>query len=221
MNREILDLWRNTESEIRGPYLPILYPENQPRPDILFVGINPSLNKNYIPLLSTDPNTATKEIEASVIEEYEKAVQTYSRYFGRYRTLASRLQKSWAHRDLFFFRNTFQDEVRHHVMERVGRRKVLNIFGKSQIKLFCKIVQSLNPRIIFVANKGASDYLKKNQSRETGYSINGVNGLETYQSDGFCCPIIFDRAFQSGAPALWYDEAVRKIFYRVGPHFRM
>ncbi|HDL09735.1 MAG TPA: hypothetical protein ENG39_00590, partial [Candidatus Omnitrophica bacterium] len=51
INKKILKIWHDHSKFITknfGNYAPLLYPKLQRRPDILFVGLNPSLNEEWL-----------------------------------------------------------------------------------------------------------------------------------------------------------------------------
>lgn len=217
MNAKIIKLWESTSPEVRGCYLPSLYPEGQQNREILFVGINPALNQRYLELLRTPPAEVNQDITRQVIAEYEEALEKYDRYYGKYKKISKRVNATWVHRDLFLIRNGIQGELAQRVTTKVGRRRGLNDFGIAQLKLFCDTIYSLNPKVVLIANKYASDILKKYSYENIGYGLSGSDEINSryihIREKKF--PIIFDRAFQGWPPSSWIESVAIKIEERL------
>lgn len=117
---------------------------------ILFLGINPSF--------SGKPKSISHFIN---IDEDQKSHP----YFNRFKEIASKTNLSWAHYDLFFFRETRQNFIHTLLKDAVGTD-----FLYKQLELSREIILAAQPKIIVVSNTMSRHFMgfDKNREKNTG-----------------------------------------------------
>jgi hypothetical protein len=194
VNREILKVWEECPNEQTPKLIPLLYP-TEPKLKtnaILFVGLNPSFSesgfKNLLegkPYRDLDPNKfyaypMSGEFDQKISDEMVNEAKEKHRYFGKFRKIDDYIGIGWEHVDLFFIRETSQDNMKKRIFE---KGENLNEFGLKQLGLSKRLIAMCKPRIIVVANALASDIFKKYFSpdfcEETGCHFLDINGKST------------------------------------------
>lgn len=117
---------------------------------ILFLGINPSFSgkpKSISHFINIDGN------------------QKSHPYFNRFKEIASKTNLSWAHYDLFFFRETKQNFIHALLKDAIGTD-----FLCKQLELSREIILAARPRIIVVSNTMSRHFMgfDKNREKNTG-----------------------------------------------------
>ena len=170
INQLILDLWEkySKENHPGTKRWPLFYPEFPEKCEILFVGINPSFREDMNKI--QDYNFSNKEFSIQDAIYFEKnakdknSKKPYKLYFGPVWDIVEgcNLKDRWDHIDLFLIRNKTQKIVEELVK---GEGTMLfNDFGSKQINIFLKIIEKINPKVIFVVNKFASEIVEKNNN---------------------------------------------------------
>ena len=185
LNNQILDLWEHYHNDINLnvnnqqaiPYLwPTCYYHPPENVEILFVGLNPSdsfpgvanvinqaihnplfqnlLTHDFVHALDYQANNYTSQD----IAELEELAFYNHNYFNKFRNLGNYIlngnvnnnNNNYYHIDLYQFRlqnSTIFQEIKNNNQE----------FFNAQFQISCNAIERLNPRIIFVANRYASD----------------------------------------------------------------
>jgi len=175
-------------------YWPILYPEFKTK-GLLFIGLNPSAKfdalaelelgevlekknkkekKEMIDKRATEIegklNRAQNNLKKNWIIELErKAIDGYD-YYQKFRDIADELKTDFQHIDLFFFRDTSQEDAKKTIgykeLEKecdvmgTGKKKVaVNKFAVVQLEVAKAMIEEINPRVIVVVNALASDII--------------------------------------------------------------
>ncbi len=171
-NKELLKIWEKHKDNVKIKTYPLFLPEFREN-CILFIGINPSFSDkrfdriaktNGIKLTKEDLKYPNKEKEDWIIQEAikgEKAAKDKLDYFSKFRKIAEEIKQEWEHLDLFFFRETSQNEAKK-IIEYKKKNGIIkmNDFGKKQLRLFLETIKKLHPKIIVVSNALASDILR-------------------------------------------------------------
>ncbi|MHA1169591.1 MAG: hypothetical protein ACTSRU_17325 [Candidatus Hodarchaeales archaeon] len=187
LNDQILELWSNSslpkklQKDFQHPTIitPLLYP-NLKKKSILFIGFNPSFSEKTIKKHKEIPMKdlwAFYNIEnRGNLEEWISEVETSTKkhtYFKKFPTVTRYLNKQlpaenfhWEHIDLLLIRKTQQNQL----LKAVGLDKTddpekitspeSKKFILEQIKIFKKLLENLEPKIIIVANAKASKIYK-------------------------------------------------------------
>lgn len=173
INSKIIDVWKRYPKE-SGERWPILYPEFN-GVGVLFIGLNPSFsdkafktifkgtkyeNEDIKKLIRGDENF-NPEICDFLIQFEKKANEKNAYpYFKRFYKISEELGLPHQHIDLFYFRDTTQNEAKKRVGEYDKNGKfVLNRFGESQVKIALEIIPEISPKVIVVVNAFASDII--------------------------------------------------------------
>lgn len=136
------------------------------KPDVLFVGINPSYK------------------HGSENEElfYTKEQALQHSYFKPFKTIEEELLKgdykreiTWTHMDMLVFRETQQSFVKDHLFR---SQEGIN-FLVDQIAIAKMVLEHIQPKVLVVSNTMARELLGKNRGETTGGKEYGVwMGLE-------------------------------------------
>jgi len=117
INEKILKVWEDYQNE-NGDYLPILYPTFK-RDGILFIGLNPSFNKTFF---EKELGKGYEKILDKKSKEFDRVIQLerdaikkegYS-FFKKFHKISEELCIPFQHIDLFYFRETKQDNTKEH-----------------------------------------------------------------------------------------------------------
>ena len=157
INREIIALcseqFRSEEEPVRWP---LICPEPAQN-GLTVVGCNPALpTTGYYHVPVFHPNSITDEQIQELVELEIKARKNYP-YDKPSTKLAEELGLPLEHVDLFFYRQTDQNDFRPLVQNADG---TLNDFGKRQVDLAVRLIILSRPKIILVANAFAGQVFK-------------------------------------------------------------
>lgn len=189
-------------------YKHYLYCKNPQDANLLFVGLNPSEEKeNDKNELSINPKnpTVTPQIPTGVKHPY----------FNKFRDISKKTGLQWGHLDLLYFRDTNQKNVYE-----IAQKK--SDFIEDQLKLSLEQIKKMNPKIIVICNSLARDFLteKFNQSGVSlKQSIEFDETLGTYRWEWNNTPIFFtsmltgQRALDTGSyeRLIWHIKFVNKL----------
>jgi len=192
VNQKIVELWGKWEKKLRNidEHLPVpfLYSGKLRRNALLFVGLNPSfLPDLYNPIWGhIEPKTFAGWSNCIEIDKVQQAIERenvkrrkYRRYFGVFQDISKKVGAVWEHIDLFFYRKLKQDDFKRQIYENDS----LTEFVLCQLRLSKELIHELQPRIIVVANKLASDIFceewKLKTDEERGYDLAFVSGKNT------------------------------------------
>jgi hypothetical protein len=146
INEEIQKIW---EHEKRTD-IPLQFPQFKTNPEILFIGINPSIRgkepKNHYESLEFEKNARSNKTDI---------------YFKIFDNFVNR--DKWEHIDLFFIRGK-QKEIEEDIgfdYENDTDIISLNEFGEKQLNLSLSIIEQINPKIIVVNNALASRIIRE------------------------------------------------------------
>lgn len=187
INQELIKLWEDKQDFLiemnQGARIPcpIFYKKftQEDIGKILFIGMNPSFNKEYIRRAITNSGIGIKFEDiynCSPDDEYINNIQkmdswarqeknnekTQHSYFSKFDQLLPLNKQGaklkWNHIDLFFYRKTSQKDFKQMILEKGVK---LNSFGEAQFKLSTRLIKELQPCLIVVVNAFASELIKE------------------------------------------------------------
>jgi len=228
----LLEIWQAT-SELNvkqsgNRFLMPLVPLEITEGSLLFIGLNPSFNTEYVRKALSE----IKDVEAWSNEDVEAyfdwsneenfkpeldARLTYNAkakypYFEKFREIAHVLGYKWDHCDLFFFRETAQRKFLPKILK---SRTTLNEFGRKQLSIAFEMIDEAEPTSIIIANAFASDlYLRERKQR---ISFNPENGCY-YESHGSKQIPVFFSSTLTGQRAL-DNHSYRRLVWHIGHVF--
>lgn len=126
---------------------------------ILFIGINPSFNKEK-GLGNNDFNNDNDGFYNNDDCHIDR-----NSYFKKFREISKEVNSDWAHTDLLFFRETNQKFVNQLLNLEIGKE-----FIKKQLEISKQIIIQAKPKVIIVSNALARDLM--------GIFIKGEENIE-------------------------------------------
>ena len=181
VNQKIIKLWEEKFGEPENPregvLIPLLYTPRMVEQEraLLFLGSNPSFVPDAYRVVldkrhdKTPPETflSWANYRKGNLEEYlsvEIIVRhEYRRYFKAFEDISEKVglkRDNWNHIDLFFFRETRQNEFKPMVY--TAKDKSLTLFGQDQLNQSERLINYAQPNLVVVANAFAADvFLKK------------------------------------------------------------
>jgi|WetSurMetagenome_2_1015567.scaffolds.fasta_scaffold07413_8 hypothetical protein len=172
-NQKIMDLWDKyyTEEYEFFKRIPLLVPDKFDKRNnlMLFIGLNPSYTENGVNSFINNSGFNLKEddfiykkgknldsnIIADLIKRRSISFNTYGLYFGKLRELSDSIGLCFEHIDLLYM-----DETKSKIIK--DAKVKYPDFIKEQVKITIEIINEINPKIIFVNNKTASEIIKDN-----------------------------------------------------------
>lgn len=175
--REAIRIWRDHAGSHGGApgaaLMPLLLEDYEVGADLLFVGMNPSFSPETVKgilhrefpdkpevnaFFAWDAALGGEPMEqrvAEIVRFERKAGADYKTYFGPLKLFAERVgAKTHAHIDMFLMRHTSQRNVRKAYGATFGG---LCPFAREQFDLFRHTLKAMAPKVVVVANAGASD----------------------------------------------------------------
>ncbi len=170
VNERVMELWKE-HVNFDDARVPLIYPSLETGV-LLFIGLNPSFVPTELARILQLEAILVKNLFSwkghteDSIEECKKADkrcrELYKRFFGPFEKFSKEVGLKWEHVDLFFYRATDQNDLKKVVCKTEHTSKVeLNDFGLRQLELSGKLIGAVNPRVIVVANRLASDIFKE------------------------------------------------------------
>lgn len=166
INEQIINVWKEFEHADPNLLAPIFYDDFKKKRPILFISLNPSFNKKAIKKFLKETHYKNYDFVWSKVSkknpgEYVKEIveieglaKEYP-FYKKFKELATCLNSPWEHIDLFFFRQTKQNEFKKFICTD-KKQIVLTDFGKKQLKISLGMIELIQPSIILVANASAS-----------------------------------------------------------------
>lgn len=166
INLALKDLWTKRFNGNSMVYAPMQYTVPQQR-SLVFVGMNPSFSeKGWREILwrsqkpKLDPRSffqwpTPRDFDIGLAYELEALALKHYRFFAHHRALSKALKLSWAHLDLFAYRETDQLKVRKEVLT-VDQNIKMTPFGEAQFALFEDLLKLAHPLAVIVVNALAS-----------------------------------------------------------------
>ena len=154
LNKKIIGVWKDYYDELNLKHWPELFPKFHGQ-TILFIGLNPSGDKKNHRL----KNSGDLNVEEKINEEIEKNSESLVEhtYFATFRNIAADLfNNKFDHLDLFFYRNKKGIDFLEYINEHKSFKE-----AQLKISLNLKLIDKINPKIIFVANKHSSKEIKE------------------------------------------------------------
>jgi len=179
INQKIIDLWAKYFKPTSDVKVPMFY-DTPKKGGILFIGMNPAYNQREVDKLVKESSIfSMKEMKelynySSFIKNKDKSqrvdflidreeywIEKYP-FFKQMKKIASDNKTFFQHLDLFFFKETKQNELLKKIIEKETKDYItFNDFGKDQLKLFKEIINQHAPKLIVVANAKASQIFKQ------------------------------------------------------------
>lgn len=211
INNRILDLWEEEfkQETSEKVLVPLLF-NNFNKNGLLTIGMNPSFSetgfKSYVKEYTNINQLFTWNSKEETlnkiknINELDMRSKTppdgYKPFFKPFWKLMESLGGvNWDHIDLFFYRKTDQQEfLKQPVMI---KEKRLTPFAIKQLEIVRDIIRLVNPKIILVANSGASDIFKKHFEKHIVFDKQ--LGTYTFKLANEKIPIFFSAMLSNGA----------------------
>jgi hypothetical protein len=216
VNHAILKLWEDNKKELEKELekvdqdlkIPMIYPPDIEKKELLFIGLNPSFALdslkntliNQYKIFDSEnslidffkwrgsDDVCSKRTELIKIEKIMR--KEHGIFFEPLKTFAENINmdNNWEHIDLFFLRVTDQNKMKSIVYH----KKALTDIGQKQFNLSKKLIKYIDPKIIVVANAFASDILLKEYKLGEELNEQGYYVLESG------VPIFFSSMIQGG-----------------------
>ena len=178
-NNRVREIWTRYAFEHRQlagmRILPLLRGAFKERPDLLFVGMNPSISDAELAEQLEELNDGTRdqleheyawfemtddewsELEVKHIDLEMKSHETYGKYYKPIEKFAKRVKaNTFEHMDMFLMRHTSQKEVREHHLGPIFSAPATALFN-----LFTETLLSIDPKIVVIVNAQASHIAKE------------------------------------------------------------
>jgi len=233
INDKYIELWKEYEDEVQE--VPLLYPELKTK-TLLFIGINPSCPTDKLEerLEKIDSNLTAKELkklEYSSIEEkrellinqrkvatgnYVEGIDPYQ-YFKPFKVISEEVGLDWEHIDVFRTIAKKQSQLKD-VLNISSNGKNISDLGKEQIKIFGKLLEKLQPKIIVVQNALARDIIKEYENEIGEINWDESEGFHTIMLNRKKIPIFFSgmlsgqRCLDNGSKKrlIWHIKRTKK-----------
>lgn len=220
----LLEIWQAT-SELNvkqsgNRFLMPLVPLEITEGSLLFIGLNPSFNTEYVRKALSEIKDVEAYFNWSNKENFNPELDaqlTYVAkaeypYFRKFREIALVLDYKWDHCDLFFFRETLQREFLPKILK---SGTTLNEFGRKQLSIAFEMIDKAKPTSIIIANAFASDlYLRERKQR---ISFNSEKGCY-YESHGSKQIPVFFSSMLTGQRAL-DNHSYGRLVWHIGHVF--
>jgi hypothetical protein len=156
INRSIIKVWKLYKQHLKDDSpIPLFYPPLDKGAQLLSIGLNPSFGKKLQKKKSLLWRNFVREgYPNSVIEqeqEGQREARGNYRYYEPFRKIAGDFDMTWAHVDLFFYRVTKTNDLKKIVLID-NSSKQLNEFGKAQLELSKRLINTFSPQVILVAS---------------------------------------------------------------------
>ena len=200
LNQGILNIWIDHFDEVKKfnnekILWPVLSQEFN-KNSILFLGINPSGDSDHAKdrfLIKNKDDIRDNDKIRELIDMEKKNIwdNGYSKYFKPFQKISNQLKISFDHFDLYFFRMRSSKKYFQLLEENKESQ-----FFKKQLNLSLNtIVHNITPKVIFVANKEASDIFIKRFSSEIKF--NELEGFYVLSINNHKIPVFFSGMISS------------------------
>lgn len=171
--------------------MPMLRPDFVMRPDILFVGVNPSFSEKAATkfdekhgykgsVIAWNANSTEDDLKARVkllVDAERTAQRDYRVYYAPFERFQHQVRKEGCrteHLDVFLLRHTSQSDVKALLWKTPSfkrgttrAQRTLTSFGADLFDVFLDTLHGLKPRTVLVANASAAGLVKELLSLET------------------------------------------------------
>jgi len=159
INERVVTLWEDEFPDSKDVWMPLVYPPLQEE-SILFIGLNPSFSERGFRTILADTPYASispreffhwqnrSKFDMATAIAIENVAKKKYRFFAKFRDLSDYVEVPWEHIDLFFYRQTSQNEFKSIVLQ----NDRVNEFGSKQLELSKILIEAVRPQIIVVAN---------------------------------------------------------------------
>ncbi|MBP1638439.1 MAG: hypothetical protein H6Q17_22 [Bacteroidetes bacterium] len=208
-------LWQTYKSRDFCKYPPLSVSE-VPDEGIIFIGLNPSLDKNVKNVsVSPDANIEFYPLGVHKTENYA--------YFKKFSDIADKVQLPWGHLDLLYMRETKQQGIRHLLEVEDGINFIYQQLMVSK-DILVNLLNEKKPLIFVVNNTLSRDFLGKDrpldysddQQHWMDFRFKWSNELGTYLYNGhpffFCSMLTGQRALDIGSyeRLIWHIDFVKQ-----------
>ena len=204
VNDKILKIWKSYNGDEGTKLYPLLYPNFSKKCKILFVGINPSfteqLKKEQNYKFPNKDFDFDKDINREKDAKNKNSLNPYRTYFSVVWNIVEECKLNhdeWDHIDLFLVRDTTQKVIEDLVKDSESKQ-ICNSFGNAQIELFLDILNEINPKVVIVINKFASEIINQNEKFEIDDSKFKEKGFDTIRINNKNIPLFFSGYLGSG-----------------------
>ena len=200
VNEQILRVWKNNFEKIKGFSngkidWPLLIPNFNDSP-LLFLGLNPSKDKNEKYKINKEEDLDDKGKIVSIISQEEDNLRNggYGKYFSTFEKISEKVcgkKSDFNHIDLYFYRMTNSKNFIPLTKKHTGVFKEQLDISIDAIKRF------IRPEVIFVANKNASQIIRTEfKIEDVVFEVDGV-GFDIIEVGGKKIPIFFSGMISS------------------------
>lgn len=188
INSQILAIWKNWKQYFphTDPELGPLFFHNFKKNCILFIGLNPSEPKRLNKIDKWKLRTPKEEMSwiNQCVEADEWFLEKHP-YFQKFRELSKEIHLEWEHIDLFFYKETSQKKFSGMIY----KKRELTKFANDQLEVSLKLIESINPKVIVVANALASKIIKGSLGNKI--TFNDLKGFHIIRINKRVVPIFF------------------------------
>lgn len=160
--KKLMEIWEEEFQEpLQEKVLMPTVPVDIKKGCILFIGLNPSFNNNFV--TSHLPKGENPEsyfsfsnrahFDPKVDVDLTISAKEKHPYFNKFKKASEILGKDWEHLDLFFWRSTSQVEFKNNFCENENK---ISGFCKKQMEISFRMIEEAEPICIVVANAFAS-----------------------------------------------------------------
>jgi hypothetical protein len=213
-----MEIWETTSSEYLNGLMPFFVDKLESH-RVTFIGLNPSFSENGyeaglrntvhegLDIRAFYSFPASGSFDLGKALDMERTMRKDYPYFKPFGDLLEGTSEKWNHIDLFYLRETSQENLRKSIFLKSG---VLNEFGRVQMDITRSILEQIAPKAIVVVNALASNIFKE----EFNLIFNELHGCYFTQVSGSDVPT-FLSSMLTGQRAL--DTFSRE---RLGWHIR-
>lgn len=200
VNEEVMKIWEKWENKLddKNLLIPLIYPQIKPC-EILFIGLNPSYDPKTYKRILKDTEFSSEKLEMLLswknhanldIEKclaIEEIMINKHPYFSKFRKIAQCTSSRYEHIDLFFYRKTGQKSFEKNILH----NNDFSEFVKSQLALSMKLMKSVSPKVIVVANAKASQKFERIWGGKLSLEWNSTCGYHTVKLVDKPVPVFF------------------------------
>ena len=211
-------IWKETPNNITSK-IPPLTIESIPESDIVFIGLNPSLDK-----VSREKLLKSGNMDLGYYNLNHDSGNNH-KYFKKFHTIAEETNLRWAHFDLLYMQETKQENVKKLLKRKDGIDFIYKQLMTSKIVLN-KLITENNPKIFIVNNTLSREFLGKdrpksyteNQEHWLNYRFEWNDKIGTYTLNRkvffFTSMLTGQRALDNGSfeRLIWHIKFVEKNY---------
>ena len=215
--KQLIQIWEEEFQEpLQEKVLMPTVPVDIKKGCILFIGLNPSFNNNFVrghlPKGEKNPESYfsfsnREHFDPKVDVDLTVSTKKNYPYFIKFRKASEVLGKDWEHLDLFFWRGTSQGDFTNRFCRNENQ---ISGFCKKQMEMSFQMIEEAKPICIVVANAFASKIFIKVRKQYVLFA--NQKGCFEYDIKGKKTPIFFS-SMLTGGRALDNHSYLRLIWH--------